>query len=98
MNRWGACLHPPGCGRTQRASSSLFSGRWPTCRLILTYGSQSGAILLFGGSALAWIASLILVSRSRRGEDWSLWMACVLGAAATFFWTVLFPSHDYAHP
>jgi hypothetical protein len=63
----------------------------------LTYGSRSGATVLFGGAALAWLIALYLTLRRHSLRRSSDFLAFIVAAAAMPLWVLLFQYHTGVH-
>jgi hypothetical protein len=64
---------------------------------VLTYGSESGALLLYAGAALTWLTAGGLALRRRGIRPLSDLLAFAVGAAAMPLWVLLFPTHTVVH-
>jgi len=60
---------------------------------VLTWGSESGALLLYAGAALAWLTAGYLALRRPGVRPLSDLLAFAVGASATPLWVLLFPTH-----
>ncbi len=64
---------------------------------VLTGGSESGALLLYAGAALAWLTAGYLALRRPGVRPLSDLLAFAVGASAMPLWVLLFPTHTVIH-
>jgi len=64
---------------------------------VLTWGSESGALLLYAGAALAWLTAGCLALRRPGARPLSDLLAFAVGASAMPLWVLLFPTHTVVH-
>jgi len=64
---------------------------------VLTYGSRAGAIALYIGSALAWVAAGVLAVRRRHRAAVHDFLGLAAGAAIILAWALCFQTHTTIH-